>query len=60
MLAKAIEEKQFDAYLALGDFEENVKKSDKAALAQYMKGAEEKQPDCLLRVAAFHLEGRGA
>lgn len=58
-LGKAIEKKQFAAYLALGDFEENVKKSDKAALAQYMKGAEEKQPDCLLRVAAFHLEGRG-
>jgi TPR repeat protein len=58
-LGKAIEKKQFAAYLALGDFEENVKKDDKAALAQYMKGAEEKQPDCLLRVAAFHLEGRG-
>jgi TPR repeat protein len=58
-LAKAIEKKQFAAHLALGDFEENVKKDDKAALAQYMKGAEEKQADCLLRVAAFHLEGRG-
>lgn len=58
-LEKAIEKKQFAAYLALGDFEENVKKDDKAALAQYQKGAEEKQPDCLLRVAAFHLEGKG-
>ncbi|WP_035612002.1 tetratricopeptide repeat protein [Haloferula sp. BvORR071] len=58
-LGKAIEKKQFAAYLALGDFEENVKKEDKAALAQYQKGAEEKQPDCLLRVAAFQLEGKG-
>ena len=58
-LGKAIEKKQFAAYLALGDFEENVKKDDKAALALYQKGADEKQPDCMLRVAAFHLEGRG-
>jgi len=57
-LGKAIEKKQFAAYLALGDFEENVKKSNKAALAQYLKGAEEKQPDCMVRVASFHLEGR--
>lgn len=57
-LGKAIEKKQFAAYLALGDFEENVKKSDKGALANYIKGADEKQPDCMLRVASFHLEGR--
>lgn len=57
-LVKAIAKKQFAAYLALGDFEENVKKSDEAALAQYLKGAEEKQPDCMLRVASFHLEGK--
>lgn len=57
-LGKAIEKKQFAAYLGLGDFEENVKKSDKAALAQYLKGAEEKQPDCMVRVASFHLEGK--
>ncbi|WP_367875218.1 hypothetical protein [Luteolibacter sp. Populi] len=58
-LGKAIEKKQFAAYLALGDFEESLRKDDKAALAQYQKGADEKQPDCLLRVAAFHLEGKG-
>lgn len=58
-LAKAIEKKQFAAYLALGDFEENVKKDEKGALTIYQKGAEEKQPDCMLRVAAYHLEGRG-
>ncbi len=57
-LAKAIEKKQFAAHLALGDFEENVKKDNKAALAHYMDGADQKQPDCLLRVAAFHLEGK--
>jgi TPR repeat protein len=58
-LNKAAEAEQPAAYLALGDFEENVKKSDKQALENYKKGAELKQPDCLLRVALFYLEGRG-
>ena len=57
-LDKAIEKKQFTAYLALGDFEENVKKSNKAALELYQKGADEKQADCMLRIAAFYLEGK--
>ncbi len=57
-LAKAIEKKQFAAYLALGDYEENVKKNNKEALAHYQKGADEKQADCMLRVAGFHLEGK--
>ena len=58
-LDKALGKKQFAAYLALGDFEENVKEDDKAALALYQKGADEKQADCMLRIAAFHLEGKG-
>jgi TPR repeat protein len=58
-LAKAIEKEQWAAYLALGDFEENVKKSDKEALAHYQKGADKGQADCLLRIAGFHLEGKG-
>ena len=58
MLAKAIEEKQFDAYLALGDFEESVKKDFKAALAQYELGGASKQIDCALRAADFYLEGK--
>ncbi|MCW1884733.1 sel1 repeat family protein [Luteolibacter flavescens] len=58
-LAKAIEKEQWSAYLALGDFEENIKKNEKEALAQYQKGAEKDQADCILRVAAFHLEGKG-
>ena len=45
--------------LALGDFEENVKKSEKEALANYQKGADKAQADCMLRVAAFHFEGKG-
>jgi len=58
-LAKAIEKEQWAAYLALGDFEENVKKDEKEALANYEKGADKEQADCMLRVAAFHFEGKG-
>lgn len=58
LLTKAIEEKQYDAYLALGDFEESVKKDFKAALAQYELGGASKQVDCALRAADFYFEGK--
>ncbi len=58
-LNKAIEEKEYSAYLALGDYQENEKKDLKAALSFYMLGAEAGQSDCMVRAAAFHLEGRG-
>ena len=58
-LAKAIEKENVDAYLALGDFEEVVKKDDKAALAQYQKGAEAGQAACMLKLAEFLKAGRG-
>ena len=58
LLAKAIEEKQITAYLALGDFEENVKENPSAALEQYKAGAEANQADCMLRLASFYLTGK--
>lgn len=58
-LAKAIAGKQPDAHLALGDFEEVVKKDDQAALAQYRKGADAGQAGCMLKLAGFLTEGRG-
>ena len=58
MLEKAIEAKQYDAYLALGDFEENIKKDFKAALAQYELGGANKQVECALRVSDFYLNGK--
>lgn len=58
LLKKAIEEKQYDAYLALGDFEESVKKDFKSALAQYELGGANKQVDCALRSADFYFEGK--
>jgi len=58
-LKKAIEAKEFSAYLALGDFEENVKKDPKAALAQYERGKDAGQVDCTLRAADAYIEGKG-
>ncbi|MBK1828576.1 tetratricopeptide repeat protein [Haloferula rosea] len=56
-LAKAIKEEQFAAYLAIGDYEENVKKNGKAALDAYLKGAEAGQVECMLRSARFLYQG---
>jgi TPR repeat protein len=58
-LKKAIEAKEYTAYLALGDYEENVKKDLKAALAEYERGKDAGQIDCILRCADFYLEGKG-
>lgn len=58
-LKKAIEAKEYTAYLALGDYEENVKKDLKAALAEYERGKDAGQVDCMLRTADFYIEGKG-
>ncbi|MEO7100881.1 MAG: tetratricopeptide repeat protein [Luteolibacter sp.] len=58
-LKKAIDAKEYTAYLALGDYEENVKKDLKAALAQYERGKDAGQIDCILRTADFYIEGKG-
>jgi len=58
-LKKAIEAKENSAYLALGDFEENVKKDLKAALAAYERGRDAGQVDCMLRTANAYIEGKG-
>jgi hypothetical protein len=58
-LKKAVEAKEYSAYLALGDFEENVKKDLKAALAEYERGKDVDQIDCILRTADFYIEGKG-
>jgi len=58
-LKKAIAAKEYSAYLALGDFEENVKKNLKAALAEYERGKDAGQIDCMVRAADFYIEGKG-
>lgn len=58
-LKKAIAAKENSAYLALGDYEENVKNDPKAALAEYERGKDAGQVDCTLRAAQFYLDGKG-
>ncbi len=58
-LKKAIAAKEYSAYLALGDYEENVKKDPKAALAEYERGKDAGQVDCTLRAAECYLAGKG-
>ena len=58
-IKKAIEAKQYNGYLALGDFEENVKKDLKAALTAYEKGKDAGDLDCAVRTAEFYLNGKG-
>ncbi len=58
-LNKAIEAKEYSAFLALGDYEETVNKDFSAALAFYERGKDVGQIDSMLRAANFHLEGKG-
>jgi len=58
-LKKAIDGKEYAAYFTLGDYEENVKKNLKEALAQYERGKDVGQVDCMLRSADFYIEGKG-
>lgn len=58
-LKKAADAKEYSAYLALGDYEENVKKDLAAALSQYERGKDAGQIDCILRTADFYIEGKG-
>lgn len=58
-LKKAVDAKEYSAYLALGDYEENVKNDLKAALTAYERGKDAGQIDCILRSADFYIEGKG-
>lgn len=58
-LKKAADVKEYSSYLALGDYEENVKKDLKAALETYRKGDDAGQIDCTLRTAQAYLDGKG-
>jgi TPR repeat protein len=58
-LKRAIEKKEYSAYLALGDFEKNLKRDAAAAFAAYESGRNAGQVDCMLRSADAFLEGDG-
>lgn len=57
-LSSAIVNKQIDAHFVLGDYAENVTKSDAVAFKHYLNGAEAGQSKCMLKVAAFIVGGR--
>ncbi len=59
ILKKAIEAKEYSAYLALGTYQEQVKKDPKAALAEFERGKDAGQIDCMIRAAEFHMTGTG-
>ncbi|MES2981279.1 MAG: hypothetical protein V4727_03110 [Verrucomicrobiota bacterium] len=58
-LNKAIEAKNYSGWLALGDYQANIKEDPKAALVFFDKGAEAGHADCMLRAASFYMEGKG-
>lgn len=58
-IAKAIEAKDASGYLALGAYQEGVKKDAKAALTQYEKGAAAGQGECMIHAAAMYTKGEG-
>ncbi len=59
LLNKAIAANDATAYLALGTWQETVKEDLKAALGAFQKGAEAGQPECMIRAAQYHMEGKG-
>lgn len=58
-LNKAIEAGNYAGWLALGDYQANIKDDPKAALVFFEKGAEAGHPDCMLRAASLFMEGKG-
>jgi uncharacterized protein len=59
-IAKAIAAKDNSGHLALGAWHEGIKKNAEAAFAEYTKGAEAGQVDCMIRAAAMLTKGEGA
>lgn len=56
-LNKAIEAGNHAGWLALGDYEAGIKKNPKAALEYFTKGADAGHSECMLRAAAYYMEG---
>jgi uncharacterized protein len=58
-LNKAAEAGGTAAHFVLGNYQETIKTSDKAALAEYMRGVAVGDLDCMVQVANFSQAGRG-
>ncbi len=59
LLEKAIAGEDSSGYLALGTWQETVKKDSKAALAEFERGKDAGQSDCMIRAAEYYIEGKG-
>ncbi|MEP2776594.1 MAG: tetratricopeptide repeat protein [Luteolibacter sp.] len=59
LLGKAISLKDFTAHLVLGTYQEQVKKDLKAALAEYERGKDAGNIDCMIMAADCYLSGKG-
>lgn len=59
LLEKAIAGGDSSAYLALGTWQEKVKKDPKAALAEFERGKDAGQPDSMIRAAEYYIQGEG-
>ncbi|MEP2775304.1 MAG: hypothetical protein ABJQ29_06140 [Luteolibacter sp.] len=59
ILDKAIAAKDYSAYFVLGTWQETVKEDSKAALVEFERGKDAGQADCMIRVAEYHIEGKG-
>lgn len=57
-LNKAIEQKRYEAYLVLGDSDEKADKQ-KEAFANYSKGAEAGESNCMIRLGDMLIAGKG-
>ncbi len=58
-LNKAIKAGNAAGWLALGDYQANIKEDPKAAIELFDKGSEAGNADSMLRAAAFYMEGKG-
>jgi uncharacterized protein len=58
-LNKAIAAGNTAGWLALGDYQANIKEDPKAALEFFDKGAEAGNSECMLRSASFYMDGKG-
>lgn len=59
LLDKAIESKEYSAYSVLGAYQERVKKDSKAALAEFERGKDAGNIECMLLAAEYYMEGKG-
>ncbi len=59
LLEKAIANGDSSGYFALGTWQERVKEDSKAALAEFERGKDAGQTECMIQAASYYIEGKG-